>query len=80
MEWVLQLVDECDDAIGAVRHWWLAVAYECELMLVGLLGIGICAVALLIGFASTGLATAALAVGAASAKACRSRISQDTAR
>lgn len=80
MEWVLQLVDECDDIIGAVRHWWLAVAYECELILVGLLGIAICAVALLIGFASTGLATAALAVGAGSALAFRSRILRATAR
>lgn len=23
MEWVLQVVDEIDDAIATVRHWWL---------------------------------------------------------
>jgi hypothetical protein len=25
MEWVLQVVDEIDDAIGVVRHSWLGV-------------------------------------------------------
>ena len=25
MEWVLQVVDEIDDAIGVVRHGWLGV-------------------------------------------------------
>ena len=25
MEWVLQVVDEIDDAIGVVRHGWLSV-------------------------------------------------------
>jgi hypothetical protein len=25
MEWVLQVVDEVDDAIGALRHTWLGI-------------------------------------------------------
>ncbi|MGA2191080.1 MAG: hypothetical protein ABSH33_21390 [Steroidobacteraceae bacterium] len=25
MEWVLQVVDEIDDAIGVVRHGWLGI-------------------------------------------------------
>jgi hypothetical protein len=25
MEWVLQVVDEIDDAIGVVRHSWLGI-------------------------------------------------------
>jgi hypothetical protein len=28
MEWVLQVVDEVDDAIGALRHTWLGINAE----------------------------------------------------
>lgn len=28
MEWMLQLVDEVDDAVGAVKHRWLGLAIE----------------------------------------------------
>ena len=28
MEWVLQVVDEFDDAIGALRHTWLGINAE----------------------------------------------------
>ena len=28
MEWVLQVVDEVDDAFGLLRHGWLGVAAE----------------------------------------------------
>jgi hypothetical protein len=28
MEWVLQVVDEIDDAIGAMRHGWAGVQAE----------------------------------------------------
>ena len=28
MEWMLQVADEVDDALGALRHGWLGVAAE----------------------------------------------------
>ena len=28
MEWMLQVVDEIDDAIGAVKHRWLGLSIE----------------------------------------------------
>ena len=40
MEWVLQVVDELDDLLGALRHGWLGLTAELgALSLVGL-GIG----------------------------------------
>ena len=32
MEWVLQLVDEIDDAIGAARHGWLGLNAQFEVL------------------------------------------------
>jgi hypothetical protein len=28
MEWILQLVDEIDDALGALRHQWFGLRIE----------------------------------------------------
>jgi len=39
MEWVLQLADEFDDLLGAVRHGWLGLT--AELGALSLVGIGI---------------------------------------
>lgn len=39
MEWVLQVVDEVDDAIGTMRHGWLGLNAEIG----ALLGAGIAA-------------------------------------
>jgi hypothetical protein len=40
MEWMLQVVDEIDDAFGAVRLWSLGAAAEIGLVVAGGLGIG----------------------------------------
>ena len=40
MEWMLQIVDEIDDAIGALRLCSLGVAAEFGLVAAGCLGIG----------------------------------------
>jgi hypothetical protein len=40
MEWMLQVVDEIDDAFGAVRLWSLGAAAEIGLAVAGGLGIG----------------------------------------
>ena len=39
MEWMLQVVDEIDDAIGALRHCSLGVAAEFGLLVSASLGI-----------------------------------------
>jgi hypothetical protein len=44
MEWILQVIDEIDDAIGALRLCSLGVGADIGLMVAGSLGIGaICA-------------------------------------
>jgi hypothetical protein len=40
MEWMLQVVDEIDDAVGAVRLWSLGATVEIGLVVAGSLGIG----------------------------------------
>ncbi len=39
MEWVLQVVDELDDLLGAARHGWLGLTAELDAL--ALVGIGI---------------------------------------
>jgi hypothetical protein len=39
MEWMLQVVDEIDDAVGAARLYWLGLGSEIGLALAGSLGI-----------------------------------------
>jgi hypothetical protein len=36
MEWVLQLVDEIDDAIGVARHGWLGLSAHIGALFAGL--------------------------------------------
>jgi hypothetical protein len=44
MEWMLQVIDEIDDAVGALRLYYLGVAAEIGLVAAAGLGIGaICA-------------------------------------
>jgi hypothetical protein len=44
MEWMLQVIDEIDDAVGALRLYYLGIAAEIGLILAAGLGIGaICA-------------------------------------
>jgi hypothetical protein len=40
MEWVLQVVDEVDDAFGILRHSWLGLIAEIGALLLACLGIG----------------------------------------
>ena len=49
MEWMLQVVDEIDDAIGALRQCSLGVAAEFGLVAAGGLGIGAIGVAVAAG-------------------------------
>ena len=37
MEWVLQLVDEIDDAIGVLRHGWLGIRAQIGVLLAAML-------------------------------------------
>jgi len=38
MEWVLQMVDEFDDAVGAIRHGCMGVTAEVGMLLGGTIG------------------------------------------
>jgi hypothetical protein len=40
MEWMLQVVDEIDDTVGALRLWSLGAAAEIGLVVAGGIGIG----------------------------------------
>lgn len=67
MEWMLQVVDELDDVVGALGCCWLGVAAEAPAWLAGGAGLGAILAALmtgaeplLIAAASTVLALAAL--------------------
>jgi hypothetical protein len=45
MEWMLQVVDEIDDAIGALRLWYVGLAAEIGLAAGTCLGMGVIAAA-----------------------------------
>jgi hypothetical protein len=49
MEWILQVVDEIDDAVGALRQCFLGLAAEIGLVVAGSLGIGAIGAALATG-------------------------------
>jgi hypothetical protein len=49
MEWILQVVDEIDDAIGALRLFFLGLGAEIGLVVAGSLGIGAIGAALATG-------------------------------
>jgi hypothetical protein len=46
MEWMLQVVDEIDDAVGALRLWSLGASAEIGLAAAGGLGLGAIGVAI----------------------------------
>lgn len=64
MEWVLQLADECDDAIAAWRQWWLRAAPEMELILVGCWGLVVFAATSVAGVKTVSLAAGAILLSA----------------
>lgn len=78
MEWMLQVVDEIDDAVAGVRHWWVAYARAFDLLLVTLLGAGVFVVAMLLGAATMSLAAAATGISVAAAFALRRRFTRYT--
>jgi len=49
MEWMLQVIDEIDDVVGALRLYYLGVAAEIGLLLAAGLGIGAIYAAILAG-------------------------------
>jgi hypothetical protein len=67
MEWMLQVVDEIDDAVGALRLCTVGLAAEIGLVLAGALGIGAIGAALATGAEVTLICSAAimLSLGAA---------------
>jgi hypothetical protein len=66
MEWMLQVVDEIDDAIGVLRHCWLGAAAEFPTFLAGGAGIGAAgATALQTGAEPVLVAAASAALGVA---------------
>jgi hypothetical protein len=73
MEQLLQVVDEFDDALGAIRHWWLGAGREFAVMLGSIVSAAFLAVALLLGAGPIMLATAATALSAAVAVSMRRR-------
>jgi hypothetical protein len=60
MEWMLQVIDEIDDAVGALRLYYLGVAAEIGLMLAAGLGIGAICAAIAAGAAVPLILSAAL--------------------
>jgi hypothetical protein len=78
MEWMLQVVDEIDDAIGALRLCSLGLCAEIGLALAGGLGIGAIGAAFATGAEVTLLCSAATLISvAAMLKIQKSRLSAD---
>ena len=75
MEWMLQVVDEIDDAIGALRLWSMGLAAEIGLLVAACLGIGAIGVAVAAGAEITLICSAAAVLSlAATLKLKESRI------
>lgn len=65
MEWMLQVVDEIDDAVGVLRHCSLGLASEIGLAAAGALGIGAIGAAVAAGAEITLICSAAMLIGLA---------------
>jgi hypothetical protein len=65
MEWMLQVVDEIDDAIGALRLWSVGLAAEIGLVAAACLGIGAIAAAVVRGADLPLICSAAAMLGVA---------------
>ena len=78
MEWMLQVVDEIDDAIGALRLCTVGLCAEIGLAVAGVLAIGAIGAAVATGAEITLLCSAAMLIGVAAAlKIQQSRLSAD---
>ena len=67
MEWMLQVVDEIDDAVGALRLCSLGVAAEIGLLVAGGLGIGAIGAAIVTGAEISLICSAAIMFSLAAA-------------
>jgi hypothetical protein len=65
MEWMLQVVDEIDDAVGALRLCFVGLAAEIGLLVAGSLGIGAIAAAVVTGAEISLICSAAIVLGLA---------------
>lgn len=67
MEWILQVVDEIDDAVGALRLCSVGLAAEIGLVVAGSLGISAIGAAVATGAQVTLICCAAIMLGMAAA-------------
>jgi hypothetical protein len=67
MEWMLQVADEIDDAVGALRLYSLGLAAEIGLIVGGTLGIGAIAAAIAAGAEAELICSATLVLSLAAA-------------
>ena len=75
MEWMLQVVDEIDDAVGALQLYFVGLWSEISLLVAGCLGCGAICAAIAAGAELQLICSAAIVLGlAASLKIHESRI------
>ena len=67
MEWMLQVVDEIDDIMGALRLAFMGVAAEIGLLVAGVMGFGAIVAALAAGAEVSLIATASIVLCLAAA-------------
>jgi len=67
MEWMLQVVDEIDDAVGALRLCFVGLAAEIGLLVAGSLGVGAIAAGIATGAEISLICSAATVLGLAAA-------------
>jgi hypothetical protein len=65
MEWMLQVVDEFDDALSLIRHGWLGLIAEVGALVLWALGIGVALVGPRFGAEPASVATAGVAANLA---------------
>ncbi len=68
---MLQVLDEIDDALGALRQWWLRVQPEVESGLLAGWGVAVFGLATLMGPVALGVAAIAVAASVAVAQTLR---------
>ena len=73
MEWVLQLIDEIDDAFAAWCQWWLRAAPEMAMVLAGCWGVLVFAFASVVGPKTVSLAACAIALSSSVAVSMQRR-------
>jgi hypothetical protein len=65
MEWILQVVDEFDDVLGALRHRWLGFHAEIAALLFAGIGVGAMLAAFALGADPLMVGTAAIVLNLA---------------